>query len=56
MTRSKKVFAVFALAFFLFLAFVVYDISTRTTFPGSEYKERPLDSAQDSVRADSTRH
>ena len=54
MTRSKKVFAVFALVFFLFLAFVVYDISTRTTFPRSDYKEHPLDSLQDSVRADST--
>lgn len=54
MTRSKKVFAGFAIVFFLFLVFVVYDISTRTTFPGSEYKERPVDSVQDSVRADST--
>ncbi|MEX2235628.1 MAG: hypothetical protein WD824_25955 [Cyclobacteriaceae bacterium] len=35
MSRSKKIFAAFAAIFFLLLVFVVYDISTRTTFPGS---------------------
>lgn len=34
MTRSKKIFAWVALVFAGFLAYVVYDISSRTTFPG----------------------
>ena len=54
MTRSKKVFAGFAVVFFLFLAFVVYDISTRTTFPGSKDTKSPVDSLQDSVQTDTT--
>lgn len=57
MSRSKKLFAAFALVFFLLLAYVVYDISQRTTFPG-----RPTDTeqntpapAKDSVSSDTTR-
>lgn len=45
MSRSKKIFAAFAIAFFLMLAYIVYDISSRTTFPGSapatESHEKP---------------
>jgi len=42
MSRSKKIFVGFAIAFFAFLAFISYDISSRTTFPGSkpQLKER----------------
>lgn len=40
MTRSKKVFLGAAVAFFFFLAWVVYDISRRTTFPGSKSKAK----------------
>jgi len=47
MTRSKKIFAAFAIAFILFLVFVVYDISTRTTFPGAR---RDKKEQQDPVR------
>lgn len=42
MSRSKKIFFAFAIVFFLMLVYVSYDISTRTTFPGSkpQLKER----------------
>ena len=60
MRRSKKIFTAFAIAFFLLLAYVVYDISNRTTFPGSRSPEKerpetrtPLNS--DSVTRDSVK-
>jgi hypothetical protein len=42
MIRSKKIFAGFAIAFFILLAYASYDISSRTTFRGSksQLKER----------------
>jgi len=42
MTRSKKVFAGLAVVFMAALFYASYDISTRTTFPGSkpQLKER----------------
>ncbi len=42
MSRSKKVFLAFAAAFFLMIAYLSYDIGSRTTFPGSkpQLKER----------------
>jgi len=42
MSRSKKIFIGFAVAFFLMVAYLSYDISSRTTFPGSkpQLKER----------------
>jgi hypothetical protein len=42
MTRSKKIFAGFALVFLLLLVYASYDIGSRTTFPGSkpQLKER----------------
>jgi hypothetical protein len=42
MTRSKKIFASLALVFMVALFYASYDISTRTTFPGSkpQLKER----------------
>jgi len=42
MTRSKKIFACLAVAFMIALFYASYDISTRTTFPGSkpQLKER----------------
>jgi len=36
MTRSKKVFAAVAVVFLLLLFYASYDISRRTTFPGSK--------------------
>jgi len=42
MSRSKKVFAGLAVVFAISLIYASYDISTRTTFPGSkpQLKER----------------
>lgn len=60
MTRSKKVFITLAILFFLGLGYISYDISSRTTFPGSksQLKERiksqfiaPDSVAQDSIKA-----
>jgi len=57
MTRGKKIFAGFAVVFVIFIAYVSYDISKRTTFPGSkpQLKERIKDTymAKDSVKSDS---
>jgi biotin carboxylase len=41
-TRSKKIFAGLAIVFLIALFYASYDISTRTTFPGSkpQLKER----------------
>lgn len=57
MRRSKRIFAIVAFVFFLLLAFVVYDISNRTTFPGSPPPaDRPEnDGASDSSLRDSVR-
>lgn len=42
MTRSKKIFAAIAAIFALLLIYASYDISRKTTFPGSkpQLKER----------------
>jgi hypothetical protein len=57
MSRSKKIFALFATVFLLLLIYASYDISRRTTFPGSkpQLKERIEGTylRQDSTRADS---
>lgn len=45
MTRSKKIFTAFAIAFLLALIYVVFDISRRTTFPGARH-DRKADSAR----------
>ena len=36
MNKSKKIFLAFAAAFFLAMLIIGYDISKRTTFPGSK--------------------
>lgn len=48
MSRSKKLFMVFAIVFVLLLAWASYDIASRTTFPGSkpQSKGRTEDSTQ----------
>lgn len=57
MTRSKKIFFVGLGIFFVALAYISYDISRRTSFPGSksQLKERLKEkySSPDSVMADS---
>lgn len=42
MQRNKKIFLILFLIFMLIMAWIGYDISTRTTFPGSKgnLKER----------------
>ena len=52
MSRSKKIFVAFAIVFFLVLVYIVYDISSRTTFPGS----RPPKKKSDSPLVDSVSH
>jgi hypothetical protein len=57
MKRSKLVFAGFAILFIILLIYASYDISTRTTFPGSksQLKERLKKDYlhTDSIEADS---
>jgi len=57
MSKSKKIFLVFAAVFFALLIYASYDISSRTTFPGSkpQLKERIRDQflAPDSTKKDS---
>jgi hypothetical protein len=56
MSRSKKIFVALVVLFVLLLAYASYDISSRTTFPGSkpQLQERlkknylPGDTATDS--------
>jgi len=59
MTRSKKVFAGLAVVFMIMLIYASYDISQRTTFPGSkpQLKERIEDRflKQDTVQEDTIR-
>lgn len=60
MKKSKKVFIVFALLFFAIMVYIGYDISSRTTFPGSkpQLKERlmgdeQIETAGDTAKTDS---
>lgn len=53
MARSKKIFILLAILFFLFLIFVAYDFSTRTTFPGSHRDTVQAPALRDSVPSDS---
>lgn len=64
MSRSKKIFLLLALIFFAIMAYISYDISSRTTFPGSkpQLKERLMgedgekkSDKSDSVEMDSIR-
>ncbi|MBL7877825.1 MAG: hypothetical protein JNL53_19320 [Cyclobacteriaceae bacterium] len=45
MSKSKKIFLAFAIVFLALLLYASYDISRRTTFPGSkpQLKERIQD-------------
>jgi hypothetical protein len=61
MTRSKKIFAGMAIVFVLGIAWISYDISRRTTFPGSkpQLQERIKDTylqKDDTLAADSAIH
>lgn len=52
MDRSKKIFLLFAAVFFIIMAYIGYDISSRTTFPGSkpQLKERIMEGNKDSKK------
>ena len=60
MTRSKKIFAGLAAVFMIALFYASYDISSRTTFPGSkpQLKERLQNKylKKDSAAVDSVAH
>jgi len=49
MKNSKKLFLVFAVIFFGIMIYIGYDISSRTTFPGSkpQLKERLMNDEKD---------
>jgi hypothetical protein len=57
--KSRKIFIFFAVVFVILLAYASYDISQRTTFPGSkpQLKERInseiLQNESDSIEVDS---
>jgi Tfp pilus assembly protein PilO len=57
MSRGKKIFVLLAVVFVILLAYASYDISRKTTFPGSksQLKERLKEkySDKDSVSNDS---
>lgn len=57
MKRSKKVFLALAVVFFLIVLVVGYDISRKTSFPGSKkyLKESILPSDNEPQVADTTR-
>jgi len=59
MTKSKKIFLALAVVFFALLFYASYDISMRTTFPGSkpQLKERIEETylGQDTVAVDSVK-
>lgn len=59
MSNSKRIFLVFAVLFFALMIYIGYDISSRTTFPGSkpQLKERIEDKLElkDSTKVDSVK-
>jgi hypothetical protein len=55
MTRSKKVFFAFVVVFFGSLVFLVYDISRKTTFPGSKARMKVAPAADSAVSLDSAK-
>ena len=59
MNNSKRIFLVFAVVFFIIMIYLGYDISSRTTFPGSkpQLKERIGDKLQlkDTAKVDSVK-
>jgi hypothetical protein len=54
MKHSKKLFILFAVIFFGAVAYLGYDISSRTTFPGSkpQLQERLMNDQKDTTQID----
>lgn len=56
MNKNKKIFLGLSLFFILLVLFIAYDISTRTTFPGSGTvpgEEKILENDTNDVKVDS---
>jgi len=55
MKNSKRLFLILALVFFGVIGYLGYDISSRTTFPGSkpQLKERLIKNYGDTIQIDS---
>lgn len=55
MKHSKKLFILFVVIFFGVVAYLAYDISSRTTFPGSNSSAEPSPTIeeQDVTKSDS---
>jgi hypothetical protein len=53
MSRSKKIFLLAAIAFFIALTYFTYDFSRRTTFPGSATEPSSGVPSGDSLASDS---
>jgi hypothetical protein len=50
MSGPKKLFLTFASIFFLTIIYFMYDISTKTSFPGSKsYKEESVSGAENQM-------
>ena len=57
MKTSKKLFLLFAFAFLVAMIYISYDISSKTTFPGSkpQLKERLVNEPADTAQTDTLR-
>jgi hypothetical protein len=53
MPRSRKIFLFFVALFVAMLVFIIYDVSTRTTFPGSGRKKADSVQPSDTLKRDS---
>jgi zona occludens toxin (predicted ATPase) len=53
MPRSKKIFLLFIALFIIMIGYLIYDISSRTTFPGSKSQQitKPDTTAKDSIKS-----
>ncbi len=50
--KKSKVFLLIAFVFILIIFYVIYDMASKTTFPGGRSKKEQTKSAQDSIYQD----
>ncbi|MDN5203768.1 hypothetical protein QQ008_20425 [Fulvivirgaceae bacterium BMA10] len=55
MKRSKKLFLILSLLFIIGVIAIGYDITTKTTFPGSKGNLKQRISGTDTLKSDSTK-
>jgi hypothetical protein len=55
-TRSKKIFTGILVLFFVFLAGLIYDISSKTTFPGARQKAQQRKEQLEKAKSDSLKN